>query len=227
MASPSSDADTRGEPADPLTHVRWIAGGTAAGKSTLARILADRHDIAVYDGDRAEHDWLARCTPQRHPRLAALRGAPPGGMWRGRTARQVFRAMAGLHGETVGLLVEDLLALPSDRVVVVDYFGILPGHLAPLLRRPDQAVFLLPTPRFRRDALAARYADPARARATWGGDDPEAALAARLGRDALWDEEVRRQADGHGFDTVTIDGGVPVADLAARVAARFGLDPGA
>jgi hypothetical protein len=28
---------------DRLAHVRWIAGGTGAGKSTLADILADPH----------------------------------------------------------------------------------------------------------------------------------------------------------------------------------------
>lgn len=225
MASPFSDTETRREPAHLLTHVRWIAGGTGAGKSTLARILADRHNIAVYDGDRAEHNWLARCTPQHHPHLSAMRGASPGDMWQGRTPQQVFQTMASLHGETAGFLVEDLLAMPSDRVIVVDYLGILPGHLAPLLRQPDQAVFLVPTPRFRRDALAARYADPARARANWGSSDSESVLAKRLGRDALWDEEVRRQADSHGLDTITIDGGVPVTDLAAQAAMRFGLDP--
>ncbi|MFC5181259.1 ATP-binding protein [Actinomadura harenae] len=205
--------------------MRWIAGGTGAGKSTLARILADQYDVAVYDGDRAEHGWLARCTPQRHPRLAAMRGAPPGEMWRGRTSRQLFQTMASLHGETVGFIADDLLAMPSDRVIVVDYFGILPGHLGPLLRQRDQAVFLLPTPRFRREALAARYADPVRARANWGSNDLESTLAKRLGRDALWDEEVRRQADDHGLDVVTIDGGAPVADLAGQVAARFALVP--
>ncbi|WP_457029056.1 hypothetical protein [Kitasatospora sp. P5_F3] len=227
MASPFSDTETRSELAGLLTHVRWIAGGTGAGKSTLVRILADRHDIAVYDGDRAEHDWSTRCTPQGHPYLSALRGAPPGAMWQGRTPQQVFQSMPSLHGETVGFLVEDLLAMPSNRVIVVDYFGILPGHLGPLLRQPDQAVFLLPTPRFRRDTLTARYADPARARANWGSNDPETMLAKRLGRDALWDEAIRRQADSHGLDTITIDGGVPVTDLAARIATRFGLDPGA
>ncbi|WP_164903388.1 hypothetical protein [Nonomuraea polychroma] len=96
---------------------------------------------------------------------------------------------------------------------------------SPLLRDPVQAVFLLPTPRFRRDALAARYADPARARANWGDHDPETMLVKRLARDALWDDEVRRQAAHHGLDTIVIDGSIPVADLASQLAARFWLEP--
>ncbi|MFJ3793335.1 hypothetical protein [Kitasatospora sp. NPDC090091] len=224
MTSPIPDL---GKPVDDLAgrlaHVRWIAGGTGAGKSTLTRLLAERHDVTVYDGDRAEHGWLDRCTPQRHPHLAALRDQSPGAMWHDRTAQQMLRAMPGLHGETVGLLVEDLLALPARRTVLVDYFGLLPRHLAPLLRRADQAVFLLPTPGFRQDVLTARYADPARARATWGEADPAEALAARLARDALWDEEIRRQAPLHRVDTLIVDGTTPVDDLARHLAARFGL----
>jgi hypothetical protein len=48
-----------GDLARRLAHVRWIAGGTGAGKSTVARILAARADAVVYDRDRAEHDWLS------------------------------------------------------------------------------------------------------------------------------------------------------------------------
>ncbi|MFI9031064.1 hypothetical protein [Streptomyces sp. NPDC053560] len=223
MTSVFSDAGTARVLKDRLAHVRWIAGGTGAGKSTLTQALADRYDVAVYQGDRAEHGWLERCTPQRHPHLAGLRGLPPGAMWRGRTPDQVFQAMPSLHGETVGFLVDDLLAKSDERIILVDYFGILPDHLAPLLRRPDQAVFLLPTAEFRENALAARYADPARARATWGTEQPASAVAKRLLRDALWDEEVRRQALARGLDTVVIDGSVPVSDLAERNATRFGL----
>lgn len=224
MASPIPDTGTSRELTDRLAHVRWIAGGTAAGKSTLARVLADRHGADVYNGDRAEHSWLARCTPQRHPHLSAMRGVPPGGMWESRTPQQVFQAMASLHGETIGFVIEDLLTMPADHIILVDYFGILPAHLAPLLHhQPDQAVFLLPTPEFRQNALRARYADPARARANWGSNDPETMLAMRLARDALWDEEVRSQADGHALDIITVNGSTPATDLAGQLATRFGL----
>ncbi|GAB3068987.1 hypothetical protein [Micromonospora schwarzwaldensis] len=45
-----------------LAHLRWLAGGTGAGKSTLARGLADRYDVLIYDGDRAERGYVGRCT---------------------------------------------------------------------------------------------------------------------------------------------------------------------
>ncbi|MFD8599054.1 hypothetical protein ACFV1L_29030 [Kitasatospora sp. NPDC059646] len=210
---------------DGLARVRWIVGGSAAGKSTVARVLADRYGAEVYDGDRAEHGWLARCSAERQPRLAALRGAAPGEAWQGRTAEQVFRSMAGLYGETAGFLAEDLRRAAGERPLLVDYFGILPDHLAPLLARPGHAVFLVPTPEFRTAALRARFADPDRVRLNWGSADPERMFALRCARDALWDGEIRRQAARHGLDVVTVDGSVPVAELAERLAVRFGLAP--
>lgn len=213
-----------GSLAQRLAHVRWIAGGTGSGKTTVARILAERFDLIVYSGDRAEHAWLRRCTPQSHPYL-----------WAGvqltreqreaRTPQDAFSGMASLHGETIGFLVEDLLATPADRVVLVDYFGVTPADLYPLLTWREQAVFLLPAPEFRRRALGARYADPARARANWGDGDHARAFANRLTRDELWDAELRRQAEAHHLSVMHIDGSQDAGHLAEHLAGRFRLTP--
>lgn len=207
-----------------LRHVRWLAGGTASGKTTAAAALARHFDLEVYAGDRAEHDWLRRCSPQRHPRLAALRNGRPGDNWRNRSPEQAFAAMAGRHGETISFLVEDLLARPADRVVLVDYFGVLPRDLAPLLSWPEQAAFLVPTPSFRRAALNRRYADPKRARANWGELDPATVLEARLARDALWDAEVTDQTAALRLPLLTIDGKRSPGELVRDLAEHFRLD---
>jgi hypothetical protein len=221
MTIPGQDA-----PADlarRLAHVRWIAGGTGAGKSTLTQVLAERHEVLVYDGDRAEHGYVNRCTPQRQPYLCALLQTPLEHRWTGRTADEIFQAMPSLHGETFGFVIEDLLALPADRPVLVDDFRNLPGDVAPLLTRREQAAFLLPTPEFRRQTLNTRFADPARARANWGSSDHADALAKRLARDELWDEEVRRQAVELDLPILQVDGSREVAELADQLAAMFHL----
>ncbi|MGW5266119.1 hypothetical protein ACWEQG_34520 [Microbispora sp. NPDC004025] len=206
-----------------LAHVRWIAGGTGAGKSTLTQSLAERHDLLVYDGDRAEQGYVNRCTPQRQPHLFALLRTPLEQRWTGRTAAEIFQAMPSLHGETFGFVIEDLLTLPTDRPVLVDDFRTLPRDVAPLLTRREHAAFLLPTPEFRRDALGTRFADPARARANWGSGDHAEAFAKRLARDELWDEEVRRQALELDVPVLRVDGSRNVAELADELAAMFRL----
>lgn len=222
----SPDAASLASPSTPqrLRHVRWLAGGTGSGKSTAAAVLARCFDLDVYDGDRAEHDWLLRCTAERHPHFSVLRGQQPGDMWRDRSPAQIFEAMGGRHGETVEFLVEDLLARPADRTVLVDYFGVLPHDLAPLLSWPGQAAFLVPTPTFSRATLARRYADPDRARANWGDLDAAETLEARLARDALWNAEVTRQARELKLPLLTIDGSRSVDQTVDTLAQQFRLD---
>jgi hypothetical protein len=219
-APPATSAVSPGQ----FRHVRWLAGGTSSGKTAAAAALAGRFDLAIYSGDRAEHDWLDRCSLEQQPRFAAARGQRPGDIWRGRSAEQVFEAMAGRYGETIGFLVEGLLDRPTDRVVIVDYFGVQPRDLAPLLSWPGQAAFLIPAAQFRRTTLGRRYADPDRARANWGDLDPAAVLETRLARDALWDAEVTGQAIALGLPLLTIDGSRPAGEMAGDLAERFRLD---
>lgn len=201
-----------------LTHVRWIAGGTGAGKSTVARILADRLAATVYDGDRAERTWIPRCTREKHPRMhanLALNRAQRAML----APEEKFRAMPSLHGETIGFLIEDLQAMSGP--VLVDWFGVTPRDVAPLLTRPEEAAFLLPTSDFREHALRTRFADPHRARANWGDADPAVAMANRLRRDELWDAEIRRQAAETGLPVIVIDGSRPPESIADELAVNF------
>jgi hypothetical protein len=153
--------------------------------------------------------------------MCALLRTPLEQRWAGRTPEEIFRSMPSLHGETIGLVIDDLLTLPTDRPVLVDDFRTLPEHVAPLLMWREQAVFLLPTPEFRRHALGARFADPARARANWGNSDHAEVMANRLGRDELWDDEVRRQALKQELPVLDVDGSRGIAELADELAARF------
>jgi hypothetical protein len=211
-----------GSIAQRLTHVRWIAGGTGAGKSTVARILAARTGAVVYHGDRAEHDWVSRCTPWDHPVMYANRQFSKEDRAT-QTAEERFARMASRHGETIGFVIEELLALPKDRPVIVDWFGNAPRDVCPLLTWPGQAVFLLPTKEFRKGTLGTRYADPDRALANWGSADVVVALVNRLGRDELWDAVVRRQAEELGLPVIDIDGTRDAESVADDLVPRFRL----
>lgn len=208
-----------------LAHIRWIVGGTCAGKSSIARVLAACYGVAVYNGDRAEHGWLDRANPRDHPHWYPESVSSRGETWLRNSGRQLFQSMASLHGETTAFVIEDLLALSPDRTVLVDYFGLLPTEVAPLLLRPEQAAVLVPTPEFRRRRLGDRYSDPLRAKANWGAADPAAVLPKRLERDALWDAEVTRRAVECDLPITSVDGSRPVEELADELATRFGLRP--
>jgi hypothetical protein len=205
-----------------FSHVRWIAGGTGAGKSTLTRLLVDRYRLAVYDGDAAESNYIQRSDERRPPYLAALLQMSARARST-RTAEEVFESMPSRHGETFPFVLDDLRAMAEGGTVLADDFRTRPADVAPLLRWPEQAVFLLPTDEFRRQVLTRRYADPDRARANWGTGDHRQALEVRLARDHYWDQEIRAEAVEFGLPVVDIDGSASPDEIADDLAARFRL----
>lgn len=207
-----------------LENAGWLAGGTGSGKTTLATALAQRYGADVYDGDLAERSYLARCTAQHQPRLLATAAMTPAQRWLDRSPAETFDGMASLHGETFDFVLDDVIARDRDQTLIVDDFRTLPSDLDGLLTWTGQAVFLVPTPEFRRMALTQRYADPDRARANWGDLDPATLLEARLARDALWDAEVVRQSQQSGLLLLAVDGTRSVDDLVDDLAERFRLD---
>jgi hypothetical protein len=111
--------------------------------------------------------------------------------WVQRSPEEMFLTYHGFQGEGFELILEDLLGLPSDVPILVEGYKLLPRLVAPLLSRPEQAVWLIPTPDWRRTAFARRGSLRSIAERT---GDPQTALANLLARDALYMEEVFSQA---------------------------------
>jgi hypothetical protein len=198
-----------------LRHVRWIGGGSGAGKSTVARLLAEKYGFRVYSTDDAQAAHTARSNPVEHPLLHAFLAMTMDERWAKRTPEEMFRTFHGFHGEGFELLVEDLLDLPTDAPILVEGYKLLPRLVAPLLSRREQAVWLLPTAEFREAALASRGS-------TWSiagrTSDQETALANLLARDALYTKELCREAAALRLNTIEINGSASVDELVRRVA---------
>jgi hypothetical protein len=140
--------------------------------------------------------------------------------WLQRSPAAMYETFHAFHGEWFDLVVDDVLALPRDRPVLVEGFALLPRLVVPLLTRPTQAVWLLPSAEFRRLALARRGS-------TWTipatTSDPERARANLETRDRLFTEALRAEAAALGAHTIEVDAGSGEDALAARVAAALAL----
>ena len=198
-----------------LRHIRWIGGGSVAGKSTVARLLAEKHGLRLYHCDDRQSAHTARSNVVDHPMLHTFLAMTMDGRWAKRTPEEMFHTFHGFHGEGFGLILEDLLDMPTDVPVLVEGYKLLPRLVAPLLSRPDQAVWLIPTPSFRRTAFASRGSLWSIAGRT---SDPATALANLLARDALSTEEVKRQAAALRLTMIEVNGSASVDGLATRVA---------
>jgi hypothetical protein len=218
--------ERRGPPDDAATlrarlrHVRWIGGGSGAGKSTIARRLAARHGLRLYATDEAMADHADRCAPQDCPLLAEFKAMDMDRRWVDRSPETMLETFHWFRGEGFDLIVEDLLRLPEEPGVVVEGFRLLPHLVEPLLTGPGQAVWLLPTPGFRRAAFDSRGS-------TWDiagrTSDPDKALRNLLERDRLFTERLREQTSALGLRAIEVDTTTTQDDLDCGVARALGL----
>ena len=203
-----------------LRHIRWIGGGSGAGKSTIAGILAEQYGLRIYHCDDTQPAHAARSNPVDEPMLHAFMAMTMDERWVKRTPEEMFRTFHGFHGEGFRLIMDDLLNLPTGVPVLVEGYKLLPRLVFPLLSRVDQAVWLIPTPEWRRTAFARRGSLWSIAGRT---SDPEKALANLLARDALYTAELARQAAALRLTTLLVDGSLAVDELVDRAARCFGL----
>ena len=204
-----------------LQHVYWIGGGSGAGKSMIARRIAAEHGLRVYDTDEAMADHARRATAHDSPLLLQFMAMNMDERWVNRSPQVMLETFHWFQGEGFNSIVEDLVALPSDQGVIVEGFRLLPRLVKPLLTRATQAVWLLPTPEFRRTVLESRGG------AEWGflakTSDPERALSNLLERDRMFTEILREETTRLGLSTVDVEVGITEEDLAQRVTEVFRL----
>ncbi|MFC4529994.1 hypothetical protein [Sphaerisporangium dianthi] len=203
-----------------LRHVYWIGGGTGAGKSTIARHIAERHGLRLYATDDVMSDHAGRSSPEDSPFLHEFAAMDMDERWVNRSPEIMLETFHWYRGEGFGLIVEDLLRLPREPGVIVEGFRLLPHLVKPLLATPGQAVWLLPTPGFRRAAFGSRGSLWEIARKT---SDPERALRNLLARDGFFTERLRTEARRLQLSAIEIDTTMTEDDLAGRVAQTFRL----
>jgi 2-phosphoglycerate kinase len=205
---------------DRLAHVYWIGGGSGAGKSTIARSVAERHGLRLYATDDAMPDHARRCAPADCPLLAAFIAMDMDERWLNRSPRTMLETFHWFQGEGFHFIIEDLLRLPATPGVVVEGFRLLPRLVKPLLADPRRAVWLLPTPEFRRAAFDNRGTLWEIARKT---RDPERALANLLERDRMFTEQLEQAARRLELRVIAVDTPMTEAGVARQVMEAFAL----
>jgi len=113
--------DTGGE--NDLGHVRWIGGGSGAGKTTLARRLAGRSGLRLYSTDATISAHSRRLSQAEAPLLATFRSMSVDERWLQQEPATMYRTFPWFHGEGFDLVIEDLRELPRDKIILVEGFG--------------------------------------------------------------------------------------------------------
>lgn len=203
-----------------LPHVYWIGGASGAGKSTVARRLAARHGLHLYVTDDVMTEHAARSTPEDSPQLSAFAAMDMDERWLHRSPQVMLDTFHWYRGEGFDHIVHDLAHLPARPRVVAEGFRLLPHLVKPLLASREHAVWLLPTPSFRRSAFDTRGS-------TWKiagrTSDPQRALQNLFERERLFTDRLRGEVARLGLPVIEVDGAMSEDELVDRVAAMFHL----
>jgi len=197
-----------------LAQVRWLGGGSGAGKTSVASRLAAERGYRLYQTDASIRPHLERSTPATHPLLHEFAAMTMDERWVDRPPAEMLATFHGFQGEGFEMIVDDLRGLPADQPVLAEGFRLLPRLVAPLLTGPRQAVWLLPTPAFRRRAFEARGTTSTMLSST---RDPGRALENLLERDRLFTDLLAAEAGDLHLQTIAVDIDTSVEDVAAMV----------
>ncbi len=217
MALGDDSPRERSDLAQRLGHVLWLGGGTGAGKTSIATALAEGEGLQPYYLDFHDaRDHSERTHADRYPAMDAFRSMSMDERWVLRTPEEMARSVIASSRELMSMVIEDLLARPSDVPIIAEGPWLFPEYVASLLGYDEQGIWLTPTPQFRARALRARG---------WvtveGTSDGDQARANRLARDGLLTDHVRRSAQALGLRTVEVDGTRSLAEMTALVAEHF------
>ncbi len=203
-----------------LQHVNWIGGGSGAGKSTIARRIAAQHGLHVYSTDEVMPDHARRSTPEEAPYLSMFKTMDMDQRWVNRSPQTMLETFHWFRGEGFGLIVEDLLRLPADTGVIAEGFRLLPHLVKPLLAQSGHAVWLLPTPAFRRAAFNSRGTEWDIARKA---SDPQLAQRNLLERDRMFTNRLFKETTRLEPPVIEINTAMNEGELSRQVTQAFGL----
>ncbi len=203
-----------------LRHVYWIGGGSGGGKSTIARRIAARHGLRLYATDDVMSDHASRSSREDSPLLSEFAAMDMDERWLNRSPKIMLDTFHWFRGEGFGLIVEDLLRLPAEPSVVVEGFRLLPHLVKPLVAVPGHAVWLLPTPGFRRAAIEQRGSLWTIAGQT---SDPQTALRNLLERDRMFTERLDEETRRLDLPVIEVDSNTAEDALTERVMDALGL----
>jgi 2-phosphoglycerate kinase len=203
-----------------LRHVRWIGGGSGAGKSTIAARVASRYGLQLYSTDDVMPDHARRSTAEDAPSLSLFAAMDMDERWLNRSPESMLETFHWYLGEGFGLIVEDLLRLPQEPGVIAEGFRLLPHLVKPLLAVPSHAVWLLPTLEFRQHAFESRGGLWRIAEKT---SDPPRALRNLLERDRMFTDRLRTEAKDLELPVIDVDVTLTEDDLDEQVTTMLGL----
>ena len=204
-----------------LSHVAWIGGSPCSGKSSIAAALAEQFEMTIYSCDDAWERHRTMIDAARFPVFHRLSSASCDELWMRPVDTQVSEEI-DVYREEFPLILDDLLALPSDRPVLAEGAALMPHLVHGLHIPPDRTMWLVPTPAFQREHYARR---DWRHGVLAGCSDREQAWRNWMSRDIGFARFVSDEARLLDRTCITVDGSQSIEAVFDEVRVRLDFAP--
>jgi hypothetical protein len=203
-----------------LRHVYWIGGGSCAGKSTIARRIADQHGLNLYPTDDVMAEHSRRIKPEECPLLHQFMAMDADDRWVNRSPITMLDTFHWFRGEGFNMIIgspphpdsswSDRGGLPGIAVSRKAYsLGFGSCCLAPPVTRVPPSHNRAAG---RMDVWVSRQ-----------NKHPERALQNLLERDRMLTDRLRKEVEDLELRAIQVNTPMAEEDSASLVAKIFGL----
>ena len=208
------------QPNSNFHNVYWMGGSPCSGKTSIARILAEKHGLQVYTCDDHFDKHVERAHPRRQPRLNWVSRVSWDDLFMRPVTVQVKDEIA-IYQEELSMIMDDLHALSSDRPLLVEGAALLPESLLPYLKDPSRAIWIVPSEPFQRKIYPQRGEF-----VRWILDrttEPKTAMRNWMDRDVAFARWVETETHRLGLKALTVTGETSIEQNATAVEQYFSL----
>ncbi|MBN2502690.1 MAG: hypothetical protein JXB38_18065 [Anaerolineales bacterium] len=201
-----------------LTHVLWIGGATDSGKTTIARCLGEQYGLQVYHYDQHDQPQVQHLA-QSNPIYQEFLSGSLEENWVNPSPQELVERTLHTIQDRFPLAVEDLLALPQEPHILVEGFGLTPEFVHPLLTSQNQAIWLIPSPRFKLNSMLQRDKPSFRKHVS----DPQKAYGNLYRRDMQLTKIIKGQAQKRGLPTIEVNPSISLEQMVTWISQHFEL----
>lgn len=199
----------------------WIGGSSCSGKSTLAKMLADKHGLQYYSCDDHFYKHVQFISPEKHPAMKKVAEMHPNEAFYSRGLDDQLRVYIQSFQEDFSFVLQDLQEI--NKPVIVEGNQLMPSLAAPYIKENHKAIWLIPTEAFQRKYYQHRDWIKGVLKDT---EDPEIAFNNWMKRDALFAKLVNEDAMSLGFKVLNVDGSSNLEENFIRIERFFELEKG-
>lgn len=202
-----------------LENVFWLGGSPCAGKSSIAGILKNRFNINIYRVDVEFEAHRKKFNPEQHPSLDRWENSNWDKRWM-QPVDNLVQDVIKCYSEHFSLVLEDVLAFPGNKRLLVEGTALLPREVFKVLPKRGKVIWVVPTFDFQKEKYSQRE---------WVFEtlnncrEPETAFENGMRRDAEFANFVASEVKELNLEWLLVDGSKTIEENAATVAKHFGF----